>query len=92
MSRKIDQRFPPQQINVSSYSPVIIVNHLSMEDKESLWQYLKENHPGKAKSLATAMSDSFVKLIMDKKKGPGALLAIELEYVPEHLKKHQYIR
>jgi len=87
----IDPRFPPQQFKASSYSPVIIVNHLSKEDKESLWKYLKKNHPGKAKSLATAMSDPFVKLIMDKKNGLGALLAIELEYAPENLKKHQHI-
>jgi len=87
----IDPRFPPQQFKASSYSPVIIVNHLSKEDKESLWEHLKENHPNKAKSLATVMSGSFVKLIMDKENGLGALLAIELEYAPEHLKKHQYI-
>ena len=91
MSKKIDPRFPPHQFRASIYSPVIIVNHLSTEDKESLWQHLKENHPDKAKSLATAMADSFVKLIMDKKNGLGALLAIEIEYAPEHLKKHQHI-
>ena len=88
---KIDPRFPPQQFKASSYSPFIIVSHLSEEDKESLWEYLKENHPSKANSLTTVMSDSFVKLIMDKKNGLGALLAIELEYAPEHLKKHQHI-
>ena len=91
MSKNIDPRFPPQQFKTSSYSPVIIINYLSTEDKESLWLYLKENHPNKAKSLATAMSDSFVKLIMDKKNGLGALLVIELKYVPEHLKKYQRI-
>ena len=91
MSKDIDPRFPPQQFKASSYSPVIIVNHLSTEDKESLWQYLKEKHPNKAKSIATAMSDPFVKLIMDKKNGLDALLAIELKYAPNHLKKHQYI-
>ena len=88
MSNKIDPRFPPQQFKTSIYSPIIIVNHLSTEDKESLWQHLKDNHPDKAKSLATAMADSFVKLLMDKKKGLGALLAIEIEYAPEHLKEH----
>ena len=88
---KFDPRFPPQQFKASSYSPVIIVNHLSTEDKESLWMYLKENHPNKAKSLATAMSDLFVKKIMDKNNGLGALLAIKIEYAPEHLKKHQHI-
>ncbi len=91
MSRKIDPRFPPQQFKASIYSPIIIVNHLSTEDKESLWRHLKDNHPDKAKSLATAMADSFVKLLMEKKKGPGALLAIEIEYAPEHLKEHQHI-
>ena len=91
MSKQIDPRFPPQQFKASIYSPIIIVNHLSTEDKESLWQHLKENHPNKAKSLATAMADSFVKLIMDKKNGLGALLVIEIEYAPEHLKKHQHI-
>ena len=91
MSKKIDPQFPPQQFKTSIYSPIIIVNHLSTKDKESLWQYLKENHPDKAKSLATAMAGSFVKLIMDKKNGLGALLAIEIEYAPEHLKKHQHI-
>ena len=88
---KSDPRFPPQQFKASSYPPVIIVNHLSTEDKESLWKYLKESYPDKAKSLATAMSDPFVKLIMDNKNGLGALLAIELEYAPENLKKHQHI-
>ena len=88
---KSDKRFPPQQFQASNYLPVIIINHLSTEDKESLWQYLKENHPGKAKSLTTAMADSFVQLIMDKEKGLGALLAIEIEYAPENLKKHQHI-
>ena len=87
----IDPRFPPQQFKASSYSPVIIVNHLSTEDKESLWQYLKENHPNKAKSLAIVISDSFVEMIMDKKNGLGALLAIELRYVPDNMKKHQHI-
>jgi hypothetical protein len=91
MSRKIGPRFSPQQFKASIYSPIIIVNHLSTEDKESLWQHLKENYPDKAKSLATVMSDSFVKLIMDKKNGLGALLAIKIEYAPEHLKKHQHI-
>ena len=88
---KIDSRLPPQQFKVSSYSSVIIINSLSTDDKESLWQHLKENHPDKAKSLATAMADSFVKLIMDKKNGLGALLVIEIEYAPENLKKHQHI-
>ena len=87
----IDPRFPPQQFKASSYSPVIIVNRLSKEDKESLWKYIKENHPRKANSLATVISDPFVKLIMDKKNDLGALLAIELEYVPERLKKHQHV-
>jgi hypothetical protein len=87
----IDPRFPPQQYKASSYSQFIVVNHLSKEDKELPWEHLKENHPNKARSLATAMSDSFVKLIMDKKNGLGALLAIELEYAPENLKKHQHI-
>ena len=90
MSKNIDPRFPPQQFKVSSYSPVIIINYLSTDDKESLWQHLKENHPDKAKSLATAMADSFVKLIMDKENGLGALLVIELKYAPEHLKKYQH--
>ncbi len=87
----IDPRFPPQQFKASSYSPVIIISFLSEEDKESLWKHLKENHPDKAKSLATAMADSFVKLIMDMKNGLGALLVVELKYVPEHLKKYQHI-
>ncbi len=91
MPKKIGPRFPPQQFKASIYSPIIIVNHLSTEDKESLWQHLKENHPDKTKSLATAMADPFVKLIMDKKNGLGGLLAIGLEYAPEHLKKHQHI-
>jgi hypothetical protein len=64
---------------------------LSTEDKDSLWKYLKDNHPDKASSLASAMSDPFVKLIMDKKEGLGGLLAIELKFAPEHLKKHQHI-
>ena len=88
---KIDPRFPPQQFKASSYSPVIIVNQLSKEDKDSLWEYLKENHLEKAKSLTTAMSDPFVKMIMDKVNGLSALLTIELKYVPEHLKKYQHI-
>ena len=91
MSKNIDPRFPPQQFKVSSYSSVIIINYLSTDDKESLWLYLKENHPDKAKSLASAASDSFVKMLMDKENGLGALLAIELKYVPEHLKKDQHI-
>ena len=70
----IDPRFPPQQFKASSYSQVIILSHLTEEDKESLWEHLKENHPTKARSLATAMSDSFVKLIMDKKNGLGRYL------------------
>ena len=91
MSKKIDPRFPPQQFKVSSYSPVIIISFLSEEDKESLWEYLKDNHPQKARGLISAMSDPFVKLLMDKEKGLSALLAIELKYVPEHFKKYQYI-
>ena len=87
----IDPRFPPQQFKASSYSPVIIVNHLSKEDKESLWEHLKENYPQKAKRLVAIKTDPFVKLIMDKKNGLGALLAIDLKYVPEHLKKYQHI-
>lgn len=87
MSKKIDPRFPPQQFKASIYSPIIIVNHLSEEDKDSLWLHLKENHQKKAKSLVTAMSDPFVKMIMDNKNGLGALLAIEIEYAPEHLKR-----
>ena len=88
---KIDPRFPPQQFQASSYSPVIIVNRLSKEDKNSLWQHLKDNHPEKASSLSSAMSDPFVQLIMDRKEGLGALLAIDLKYAPENLKKYQYI-
>ncbi len=88
---KFDPRFPPQQFKASSYSPIIIVNHLSKEDKDSLWLYLKERHPQKASSLVTAISDPFVEMLMDKEKGLGALLAIETKYVPEHLKKHQHI-
>ena len=57
---KFDPRFPPQQFKASSSSPLIIVNQLSKEDKDSLWEHLKENHPEKAKSLVTAMSDPFV--------------------------------
>jgi len=87
----IDPLFPPQQFIASSYSPLIIVNQLSKEDKDLLWVHLKEKHPKKAKSLVTAMSDPFVKMIMDKKNGLSALLAIELKYVPEHLKKYQHI-
>jgi len=88
---KFDPRFPPQQFKASSFSPVIIVNHLSTEDKESLWEHLKDNHPQKARELISAMSDTFVKLLMDKEKGLSALLAIELMYVPEYLKKYQHI-
>ncbi len=88
---KIDPRFPPQQFKASSYSPLIIVNQLSKEDKDSLWEHLKENHPEKAKSLVSAMSDPFVKMIMDKVNGLSALLAIEMKYAPNHLKKHQHI-
>ena len=88
---KIDPRFPPQQIKASSYSSVIIINHLSKEDKDSLWLHLKENHPKKAKSLVTTMSDPFVEIIMDKKNGLSALLVIELKYAPDHLKKHHHI-
>lgn len=88
---KIDPRFPPQQFKASSYSPVIIINRLSKEDKNSLWQHLKENYPKKANNLTSAMSDPFVKILMDKKNGLGALLAIEPEYVPDYLKKHQRI-
>lgn len=88
---KIDPRFPPQHFKASSYSPVIIVNQLSKEDKDSLWEHLKDIHPEKAKSLTTAMSDPFVKMIMDKVNGLSALLAIEMEYAPDHLKKHQHI-
>ena len=88
---KIDPRFPPQQFKASNYSSVIIVNHLSKEDKDSLWLHLKENHQDKAKSLVTTMSDPFVRIIMDKENGLSALLAIELECVPNHLKKYQHI-
>jgi len=91
MSRKIDPRFPPQQFKVSSYSPVIIIGFLSEEDKESLWEHLKDNHPQKARELVSTMLDPFVKMFMDKEKGLGALLVIELKYVPEHLKKYQHI-
>lgn len=88
---KIDPRFSPEQFKVSSYSPIIIVNHLSTEDKESLWEHLKEHHPQKARGLVSAMSDPFVKMLMDTENGLGALLAIELEYAPDHLKKYQHI-
>ncbi len=88
---KFDPRFPPQQFKASSFSPVIIVNHLSTEDKESLWEHLKDNHPQKARGLVSAMSDPLVKMLMDKEDGLGALLAIELKYVPEHLKEYQHI-
>jgi len=88
---KIDPRFPPQQLQASSYSPVIIINHLSDEDKESLWEHLLVHHRDKAKSLSSIMKDPFAKLIMDKKNGLSALLAIELKYAPDHLKKHQHI-
>jgi len=88
---KIDPRFLPQQFNASSYSPFIVVNQLSKEDKDSLWVHLKENHPEKAKSLVTAMSDPFVKMIMDKVNGLSALMTIEMKYAPDHLKKHQHI-
>ncbi|HFD32795.1 MAG TPA: hypothetical protein ENJ28_08845 [Gammaproteobacteria bacterium] len=91
MSKKIDPRFPPQQFKTSSYSPAIIISLLSEEDKESLREHLKDNHPQKARGLISAMSDPFVKLLMDKEKGLNTLLAIELMYVPEHLKKYQYI-
>ncbi len=37
------------------------------------------------------MLDPFVKMLMDKENGLGALLAIELEYGPDHRKKHQHI-
>jgi len=88
---KIDPRFPPQQFKASSYSPVIILSHLSEEDKESLWEHLKDHHPQKARGLISVMSDPFAKMLMDKEKGLSALLAIELKYVPEHLKKYQHI-
>ncbi|VAW52332.1 hypothetical protein MNBD_GAMMA05-177 [hydrothermal vent metagenome] len=91
MSKKIDPRFPPQQFKASSYSPVIILSHLSEEDKESLWEHLKKYYPQKARGLVSSMSDPFVEIIMDKEKGLGALLAIELEYAPDPLKKHQHI-
>jgi hypothetical protein len=87
----IDPRFPPQQFKASSYSPVIILSHLSEKDKESLWEHLKDNHPNKARGLVSTMSDPFVKILIDKDKGLGALLAIEMKYVPEHLKKYQHI-
>jgi len=87
----IDPRFPPQQFKASSYSPIIIVSHLSTEDKDSLWEHLKDNHPQKARGLVSVMSDPFAKMLMDKEDGLGALLAIELKYVPEHLKKYQHI-
>ncbi len=57
MSKNIDPRFPPQQFKVSSYSSVIIINYLSTDDKESLWLYLKENHPNKAKSLQVSNNE-----------------------------------
>ena len=88
---KNNPRFPPQQFQASSYSPVIIVSHLSEEDKESLWEHLKDYHPQKASGLVSTMSDPFIKMIMDKKKGFSAVLAIELMYVPDNLKKHQHI-
>ena len=88
---KFDPRFPPQQFKASSYSLVIIVNHLSTEDKESLWEHLKDNHPQKARGLVSARSDPLVKMLMDQENGLGALLAIELKYVPDHLKKYQHI-
>jgi len=88
---KFDKRFPPQQFQASSYLPIIIVSHLSKEDKEALWQHLKENHPGKAESLASSMSDSFVKMLMDRKDGLGALQAIEIKYAPDHLRRYQHI-
>ena len=91
MSKKIDPRFPPRQFKASSYSPVIIISFLSEEDKESLWEHLKNNHPRKARGLVSAMTDPLVKMLMDQEKGLSALLAIELKYVPEHLKKYQYI-
>ena len=83
---KIDPRFPPHQFQASSYSPVIIINRLSKEDKHSLWQHLKDNHPEKASNLTSVMSDPFAQLIMDKKEGLGALLAVDLKYAPESLK------
>ena len=88
---KFDPRFPPQQFKASSYSPVIIVNQLSTEDKESLWEHLKDNHPQKARGLVSARSDPLVKMLMDQENGLGALLAFELKYVPDHLKKYQHI-
>jgi hypothetical protein len=91
MSKIIDPRYPPQQFKASKYSPVIIVDYLSREDKDSLWLHLKEHHPEKAKALITAKSDSFVKMIIKKKSGLNALLAIELKYVPEHLKRFQHL-
>jgi hypothetical protein len=91
MSKKIDPRFPPQQFKASSYKPLIIISHLSEDDKEALWEHLKDYHPQKARGLVSTMSDPFVKIIMDKEKGLGTLLAIELQYAPEHLKKYQYI-
>ena len=88
---KIDPRFPPQQFQASNYKPVIIISHLSEDDKEALWEYLKDNHTQKARGLVSAMSDPFVKMLMDKENGLGALLVIELKYVPEKLKKYQHI-
>ena len=87
----IDPRFPPQQFKASSYSQVIILSHLTEEDKESLWEHLKDNHPQKARGLVSTMSDPFVKMLLDKEKGFGALLAIEMKYVPDYLKKYQHI-
>jgi hypothetical protein len=87
----IDSRFPPQQFKASSYSPVIILSHLTEEDKESLWEHLKDNHSQKARGLVSTMSDPFVKMLIDKEKGIGALLTIEMKYVPDHLKKYQHI-
>jgi len=87
----IDPRFPPVQNQVSSYSPVILIDKLSKEDKALLWEFLKNNHPQKAKSISNLMKDPFLKLLMDKEDGFSASMTIALKYVPEALKKHQYI-
>ncbi|PCJ88332.1 MAG: hypothetical protein COA54_03440 [Thiotrichaceae bacterium] len=75
---RFDPRFLPQQFKTIIYSPVIIISHLSEEEKNSFWQHLKENHPKKANSLASVMSDPFVELIMDKKDGLGGYWLLSL--------------
>ena len=56
-----------------TYSPIIIVNRLPKENKNSLWQHMKDKHPQKANNLASVMLDPFVKLITDKKEGLGGV-------------------